>query len=947
MNQKIKVKNSRVHNLKEVSVEIPKNKLTVITGLSGSGKSSLAFDTIYAEGQRRYAESMSAQARKFMDIEDKPDVDDIEGLSPTIAISQQNNNQNPRSTVGTATEIYDLLRLLFARAGTQYDPETGEKAESYSKGEVTELVRQMKKDKDNDLVLLSPIVKEEEIDPDRLISRIEPVGCSDLRVNGEFMTIHELQDYDFKEDKKYSIELVIETLEQDKKQNIQMLTDKALDLSDGFVKIYDKENNSEVIYSTVPYAKKSQKEFPSLETRSFSFNSPYGACPRCNGLGYTMEVDPDLAVPNEDLSLDEGAIQPWARLTGNKKQKKKLLEKVADEHGFSMKTKVKKLSDKVMNILLYGDDKEYEINGKTKTFSGVVPDLTQRHNETDSDYVKEKVENYMKERVCSVCEGKRLKPSSLSVRIGDYSIADITEKTIEEAKNIFEQLAADEENDLNQNIDEGDLNIAKPIAKEIKQRLEDLMQVGLYYLTLDRSLNTLAGGEAQRIRLSTQISTGLTDIIYVLDEPTIGLHAKDNQKLIDTLNTLKEKNNTVIVVEHDEQTIEAADHVIDLGPRAGKHGGKVIAEGSPEEIKQVEKSVTAGYLTGREKIEVPEERRTEGDSSLEIKGAKAFNLKNIDVELPLERFICVTGVSGSGKSTLVTNIISKALHQEFHQAKSEPAEHEEIKGTGYLNKVITIDQDPIGRTPRSNPATYTGLFTPIREIFADTPEAKMKGMDPGYFSFNVKGAGRCEACSGNGYKEISMQFMSDVYIKCPECQGKRYNQETLEVHYRQKNIADVLDMTIHEAYRFFNDHKSVASKLKVLRDVGLGYLRLGQPATTLSGGEAQRIKLAKELSKRDTGDTLYILDEPTTGLHFEDIKKLLMVLNELVEKGNTVLTIEHNLNVIKCADWLIDMGPEGGKKGGEVVAEGTPEQVANTDGSFTGKYLKEALNQDN
>ncbi|MFB6181371.1 MAG: excinuclease ABC subunit UvrA [Candidatus Magasanikbacteria bacterium] len=941
--QKIKVKNTNVHNLKDVSVEIPKNELTVITGLSGSGKSSLAFDTIYAEGQRRYAESMSAQARKFMDIEDKPDVEAIEGLSPTIAISQQNKNQNPRSTVGTATEIYDLLRLLFARAGTQYDPETGEKAESYTSGEITEEVRKLWNNSEGEVVLLSPIVRKEEVEPDRLISRIEPVGCSDLRINGEMLTIHDLEDYDFEEDKKYTVELVIETLEEDKNHNIQMLVDKALDLSDGFINIYDKSSEEEYIYSTVPFAKEAEEEFQPLETRSFSFNSPYGACPRCNGLGYTMEVEPDMVIPNEDLSLDEGAIQPWARLTGNKKQKKQLLKQVAEEHNFSMEEKVKNLPEEVIDVLLYGDSNEYEINGKTKTFSGVVPDLTQRHNETDSDYVKDKIEKYMKEKVCSICEGKRLKPSSLSVKIGGHSIADITEKTIEEAQDIFERLSSDEENELTKQISEQKLNIAKPIAKEINQRLKDLNKVGLYYLTLDRSLNTLAGGEAQRIRLSTQISTGLTNVIYVLDEPTIGLHAKDNQKLIDTLNTLKEKENTVIVVEHDEQTIEAADHVIDLGPRAGKHGGKIIAEGSPDEIKDVEKSVTAGYLTGREKIEVPQERREGKDVNLEVKGAKAHNLKNIDVDIPLGKFTCVTGVSGSGKSTLVTDILSKSLHQEFHRAKDEPAAHEGIKGTGYLNKVITIDQDPIGRTPRSNPATYTGLFTPIREVFADTPEAKMKGMDPGYFSFNVKGAGRCEACSGNGYKEISMQFMSDVYIKCPECQGNRYNQETLEVHYRQKNIADVLDMTIHEAYRFFNDHKPIASKLKVLRDVGLGYLRLGQPATTLSGGEAQRIKLAKELSKRDTGDTLYILDEPTTGLHFEDIKKLLMVLNELVEKGNTVLTIEHNLDVIKCADWVIDMGPEGGKKGGQVIAEGTPEDITKVDDSYTGKYLKEVL----
>lgn len=939
---KIKITNTKVHNLKNVSTEIPKNKLTVITGLSGSGKSSLAFDTIYAEGQRRYAESMSSQARKFMDIEDKPDVESIEGLSPTIAINQKNNNQNPRSTVGTATEIYDLLRLLFARAGTQYDPETGEQATKSTHGEIVEQIRDINQDSKSNFLLLSPIKRNEQVDPEKLLDNIEPLGYSKLRVNGEIMDIHELEEYKFEEDKKYTIELVIEEIEPDEKYNIKLLADKAIDLSDGFLKLVDQNSLEEHIFSTVPYCHNSNKEFKPLETRSFSFNSPYGSCPRCNGLGYNMEVDPELVIPNKDLTLEEDAVQPWARLTGNKKQKKEMLKKVADEHDISLDDKVKNISQEKIEVILFGDDQVYEISGKEKNFIGVVPDLTQRHRETDSDFVQNKIEKYMKEKECSVCEGKRLKPESLAVKIAGYSISNFTEMTIEESKEIFDKIAQ-EDSELTKQIPTKKRKITTSIGDEINSRLDDLMNVGLYYLSLDRALNTLSGGEAQRIRLATQISTGLTNVIYILDEPSIGLHAKDNDKLIETLKNLRDRDNTVIVVEHQKQTIEEADHVIDLGPRAGKHGGEIIAEGSPEEIKQAEKSVTAGFLTGREQIEVPTKRRTEDKGSLKIKGAKAFNLKNIDIDIPLEKLICVTGVSGSGKTTLVDKILSKKLHKEFHQAKTEPANHEDIKGLNLINKVITIDQQPIGRTPRSNPATYTGVFTPIREIFADTTEANMKGLDESHFSFNVKGAGRCEACQGNGYKEISMQFMSDVHIKCPECQGRRYNDETLSVHYRQRNISDVLDMTIHEAYRFFNDHDPIASKLKILRDVGLGYLRLGQPATTLSGGEAQRIKLAKELAKRSTGDTLYILDEPTTGLHFEDTKKLLEVLNQLVEQGNTVVTIEHNMDVIKSADWVIDMGPEGGKKGGEVIAKGTPEDITQVEESYTGKYLKEIL----
>ena len=946
MTKKIKIKNAKVHNLKNLSTEIPKNKLTVITGLSGSGKSSLAFDTIYAEGQRRYAESMSAQARKFMEIEDKPDVEDIEGLSPTIAIDQKSTSQNPRSTVGTATEIYDMLRLLYARAGTQYDPETGEKATQNTLGEISEKVKNLVKESEEDetFLILSPIVRNEKIEKGRLLSKVEPAGYDTLRINEDIVSIHDINDYDFDENKKYTVELVIDEFNQEDKTNIPLLVDRAEDLSNGFVRLVNKDNDFEYTFSTIPYCKESGKEFRPLETRNFSFNSPYGTCKRCTGLGYTMEVDPDLTIPNKDLSIDEGAIQPLTRLTGNKEQRRKLLEEIADEYNFSIKEPVSELGQNIIDILLYGDDNEYKIDDETVIFKGIIPELTQRYNDTDSDYIQNKIEKYMKQRECPVCKGKRLRKESLAVKVGKYSIADITTKTIKEAKKIFQEIL-DESDTITKKISNEELEIAKSIAKEVNKKLENLLKVGLHYLTLNRAANTLSGGESQRIRLATQISTGLTNVVYVLDEPSIGLHARDNDKLIETLKNLRDQENTVIVVEHDKQTIEEADHIIDLGPGAGKHGGKIIAEGTPEEIKQEEKSMTAGYLTGKEKIECPDEKKTEESEKLTIKGAKAFNLKNIDVEIPLEKFVCVTGVSGSGKSTLVTKILSKALHKEFHNAKTEPADFDHIEGTEHLNKVITIDQQPIGRTPRSNPATYTGVFTPIREIFADTPEAKMRGFDTGHFSFNVKGAGRCEACSGNGYKEVSMQFMSNVYIKCPECQGKRYNDEVLDIHYRQKNIAEVLDMTIHEAYRFFNDHTSIAKKLKIMRNVGLGYLRLGQPATTLSGGEAQRIKLAKELARKSTGDTLYILDEPTTGLHFEDVKKLLSVLTKLVEKGNTVVTIEHDLDVIKCADWVIDMGPEGGKEGGNIIAQGTPKQITESDQSYTGEYLKESLEE--
>lgn len=946
MKSEINITNSNVHNLKNVSVTIPKNKLTVITGLSGSGKSSLAFDTIYAEGQRRYAESLSAYARQFMDVQDKPDVEEITGLSPTIAIDQKNLSSNPRSTVGTATEIYDLIRLLFARIGTQYDPATGDKIAKYTTGEITELLRD-RLSQTHDLLLYAPIVQQASVTRKHLLSHIEPLGYDTVRVNGIDKHMSEVAKFPFEKESVYDIDvLVARILATGKQQNVQEIVEKILDLTNGFITFVDQTTGEEETLSTIPFNPKTGKEFTPIESRSFSFNSPHGACERCTGLGYTLEVDPELAIPNPRLTLGEGAIQPWTRIVGNQQFFHDLLIAVAEAHNFSVDIAVEKLPQKVMDIVLYGTDgQEYEVAGKMVHFEGVIPNLTMRHADTDSDYVKGEIENYMRDCICPVCEGKRLKKESLAVRIGDFSIGDVVDQTIEELQSWFQELGQQgpKKSKVQAQLTSRELLIAAPIAKEINKRLHNLMQVGLYYLTLDRSLTTISGGEAQRIRLASQLATGLTDVIYILDEPSIGLHPKDNDKLIETMQTLRDLGNTVIVVEHDTATVEAADYVIDMGPGAGERGGEIIAEGTPSQIKKNKNSITGAYITGKESIPVPKKYRKGNGKSIEIKGATSHNLKNIDVSFPLGTFLCVTGVSGSGKSTLVTDILSKALHKHFFRAKAEPGYHEDIKGIQNIDKVITINQKPIGRTPRSNPATYTGIFTPIRDLFADLPEAKMRGMNPGTFSFNVKGGGRCEACSGDGYVRIPMQFLTDVFVECSECEGKRYNREALQIHYRQKTIANVLEMTIDEAYRFFNDQKTLADKLQVLRDVGLGYLKLGQSATTLSGGEAQRIKLSTELSRRSTGKTLYILDEPTTGLHMDDIKRLLVVLNKLVEKGNTVMTIEHNIDVIKSADWVIDMGPEGGKRGGLVVGQGTPKDIANVKESLTGKYLKDTF----
>ncbi|TAN34028.1 excinuclease ABC subunit UvrA [Patescibacteria group bacterium] len=973
MADKIIIKGARVHNLKNINVEIPKNKLVVITGLSGSGKSSLAFDTIYAEGQRRYAESLSSFARQFMDVRDKPDVDSVEGLSPTIAIGQKSSSQNPRSTVGTITEIYDYLRLLFARVGAQYCPGCGVPVMSFTPGQITEEVRKMTRNS-SEVWVLSPLTPSSPNTPSSvlppetssgqalkgggepshaaLLDKVEKSGFDTVRVNGELMKLNEFARFGFLPNKKYNVELVvgnISTQNAKKQPNIAKMVETALDLSNGSViaasyphPAFPLKRGREVLFSTEGLCAKCGKVMPAIDMRSFSFNSPYGACPRCTGLGVTMEVDPELVAPNKRLTLAEGAIQPWTRITGNQTWYQKILAAVAQKHDFSLNAPVAELSDAQMKLILYGDNETYEIDGKKTVFSGVITNLTQRHLETDSDYVRGEIEQYMREQVCSLCHGKRLRVESLAVKLGQYSIADISELSAGQAVSVLEKLSSSARG--------GDkwgmggkvfAQHGETIIKETIKRLQNLQEVGLGYLSLGRAMNTLSGGEVTRVRLAGQLSSGLTGIIYILDEPSVGLHPKDNAKLIGALKFLRDLGNTVIVVEHDSAMMAGADYLIDMGPGAGLSGGEIVAAGSLQQIKKNKKSVTGKYLVGRGVLPIKMGARLQkSNKKISILGARAFNLKNVDADIPLGKFVCVTGVSGSGKSSLIVDILGRQLARHFYRAKDLPGEHKKIKGIENIDKVITVDQSPIGRTPRSNPATYTGLFTLIRDLFAGLPEAKMNGYDAGKFSFNVKGGGRCEACAGEGYVRIPMQFLADVYMQCNECGGDRYNREALEIHYRNKNIADVLRMTVDEAFAFFNDVPPIAGKLGVLREIGLGYVQLGQPATTVSGGEAQRIKLSAELSRSASGHSLYILDEPTTGLHFEDIKHLLEVLNRLVAKGNTVLVIEHNLDVIRSADWVIDMGPEGGDKGGEIVAAGAPRDIMKSKKSWTGKYLK-------
>ncbi|MSU75024.1 MAG: excinuclease ABC subunit UvrA [Candidatus Magasanikbacteria bacterium] len=937
MHDRLRIRGARVHNLKNVTIDIPKHKLVVITGLSGSGKSSLAFDTIYVEGQRRYAESLSSYARQFMEVRDKPDIDGMEGLSPTIAIDQKMSTQNPRSTVGTVTEIYDYLRLLFARAGVQHCPDCHVAVDVYSAGAISAKARELARAA-KEMLIYAPLVRGTRVDAKALLETVEKSGYEWVRVDGELLKINDFASFYFAAETNYTVELLIGKIVDIKKEDPTRYIEVALELTNGLVMIA--ANDVNYMFATVGLCSRCGKALPALDLRSFSFNSPYGACPRCTGLGVTMEVDPNLVIPNNRLTLAEGAIQPWTRITGNQSLYQKMLAAVAERHGFSTHIPVADLPSKTLDIILYGSGEEqYQIENKKVSFAGVIPDLMQKHLDTTSDYVRKEIEQYMREKICPICQGKRLRTESLAVRVGEFTIAELSNLSVTECLMALNKIKGDK------------IEVIEPVIKEIIPRLENLERVGLGYLSLIRSMNTLSGGEVTRVRLASQLSAGLTGVIYVLDEPSVGLHPRDNQQLIDTLKYLRDLGNSVIVVEHDPAMMLAADYLIDIGPGAGVYGGEVLAAGTLADFKKIaakgktpngQHSLTADYLFGEADLSELYPKKSAAKKllgkSISIIGASAFNLKNIDVEIPLGKLVSITGVSGSGKSTLIIDILGKALSKYFYRAKEEPGAHKTIKGLGNIDKVIAIDQSPIGRTPRSNPATYTGVFTLIRDVFASLTEARMRAYDAGKFSFNVKG-GRCEACAGEGYVRIPMQFLSDVYVECVECGGLRYNQEALEIHYHNKHIADVLKMTVEEAHSFFSEFPAIADKLNVLREVGLGYVELGQPATTISGGEAQRIKLAQELSRASTGKTLYILDEPTTGLHFEDTKRLMRVLRQLVSKGNSVVIIEHNTDVIRCSDWVIDLGPEGGTKGGEVVVEGTPADIKKNKKSWTGRYL--------
>lgn len=939
----ITVSGAREHNLKNVSVEIPRDRLTTITGLSGSGKSSLAFDTLYAEGQRKYVESLSAYARQFLDQMQKPDVDHIDGLSPAISIEQRTAGSNPRSIVATTTEIHDYLRLLFANVGKPHCPKCGKPITKQSAEEIVDqLLGFPEKTR---LMILAPVVQGRKGTHEEVFASIRKQGFVRVRVDGSFYELEETPALDKK--KNHSVDVVVDRLAVDSKLRSR-LTDSvetALKTSDGVLMALTekgKDKWNETLYSERNACIPCGLSFDTLTPRHFSFNSPYGACPTCHGLGTMLVFDEDLVIPDPSLSLEDGAIHAWRR--GGRRliiYYKGLIRAVAKHYGVDLKTPFSELPESFRQILLYGSgDEEMEFgfwrggsyHRYDKAFEGVIPNLERRLEETDSEFTRQRLHGYMSRQHCKTCNGARLRPEALSCTIAGKSIVDVCGLSIHKALAFFEGLSLSRQ----------DEQIAKEVLKEIRQRLRFLTEVGLGYLSLDRESGTLSGGEAQRIRLATQIGAGLVGVLYVLDEPSIGLHQRDNEKLLVTLQNLRDLGNTVVVVEHDEQTIRESDYIVDLGPGAGVHGGEIVFAGEWTDLLKCKNSLTAQYLNRHMVIEVPRQRVRSRNGTLEVVGAAENNLKGIDVKIPLGRFICVTGVSGSGKSTLVDDILRRALFRHLHGAKENPGQHKEIKGMDKLDKVIVIDQSPIGRTPRSNPATYTGTFTLIRDLFAQLPASKMRGYGPGRFSFNVKG-GRCESCKGDGIIKIEMHFLPDVYVTCEQCQGKRYNKETLEVRYNGKNIAEVLDMTIEEALAFFKPVPSIARKLKTLDDVGLGYLSLGQSATTLSGGEAQRMKLSSELSRKDTGRTLYLLDEPTTGLHFADIHRLLGVLHRLRDAGNTVLVIEHNLDVIKTADYIIDLGPEGGDGGGELVVAGTPEEVAAHPGSHTGRYLKAYL----
>ena len=939
---RITVRGAREHNLRSVDVELPRDQLVVITGLSGSGKSSLAFDTIYAEGQRRYVESLSAYARQFLEMMQKPEVDLIEGLSPAISIEQKTTSKNPRSTVGTVTEIYDYLRLLYARVGIPYSPATGLPIESQTVSQMVDRV--MALPEGSRLYLLAPIVRGRKGEYRKELADLQKRGFQRVKIDGEVHEIDEAPALDKK--RKHDIEVVVDRLvvREGIETRLADSFETALHLADGLAITENADSGEQVIFSAKFACPVSGFTIDEIEPRLFSFNNPFGACPSCDGLGTTYFFDPGLVVPDQNRSLGEGVIAPWAN--SSSQYYLQTLESLARHFKVSMKTPWNELKEPVRKAILNGsggkaitmryNDGLRSYSAK-RPFEGVIPNMERRWRETDSDWVREELSKYQATRACDACDGYRLKPEALAVKVGGRHIGLVTELSVSDAAQWFIDLGAQ--------LSKKQSEIAYRILKEINERLKFLVDVGLEYLTLSRASATLSGGESQRIRLASQIGSGLTGVLYVLDEPSIGLHQRDNARLLETLRRLRDLGNTVIVVEHDEEAIRTADWLIDMGPGAGSHGGQVVAAGLVEDVMQAPESLTGQYLTGLRQIAVPRSRRPGHlGQVIKISGARAHNLTDVSAEIPLGTFTCITGVSGSGKSTLVIETLYKALARRLHNARQQPAEHDAIDGLEHLDKVIDIDQSPIGRTPRSNPATYTGAFTPIRDWFAGLPESSARGYKPGRFSFNVKG-GRCEACQGDGVIKIEMHFLPDVYVQCDVCKGKRYNRETLEVTFKNKSIADVLDMTVEEGVDFFKAVPAIRSKLEMLQRVGLGYIHVGQPATTLSGGEAQRVKLSKELSRRATGRTLYILDEPTTGLHFEDVKKLLEVIQALVDQGNTVVVIEHNLEVIKTADWIIDLGPEGGNKGGKVVATGTPEDVAQTRKSFTGEYLRPYLRE--
>ncbi|MGZ4944337.1 MAG: excinuclease ABC subunit UvrA [Halobacteriota archaeon] len=935
MTEYIRIKGAKEHNLKNVDVEIPRDKLVVITGISGSGKSTLAFDTIYAEGQRKYVESLSAYARQFLGQMKKPEVEHIDGLSPAISIDQKTTSKNPRSTVGTVTEIYDYLRLLFARVGAPHCPQCGKEIAQQTVQEIVDQVLSLREG--TKITVLAPVVKDKKGEHRKILEFLLGDGFARARIDGE---VHELDEaIDLDKNRRHTIEVVVDrlTIASSEQQRLADSLETGLVLGNGVV-IVGVADDEERLFSEHFACPECGINMGEIEPRMFSFNSPHGACPACHGLGFEKTIDEDLVVPDPSLSVRH-AIAPWNKSTGD--YYPQYLLTAAQHFNFSLDTPYKNLTDDQKHLLLYGSGSErmsfnyFGRHGRARffrPFEGVIRNLARRYRETDSEYVKEEIEKYMRPRACDVCGGKRLQPKALSVTINDRSIADVAALSVDAAGTFFKELE----------LPNGKMVIATEVIKELITRLTFLQNVGLNYLTLDRASETLSGGEAQRIRLATQIGSGLVGVLYILDEPSIGLHQRDNLRLIGTLKSLRDLGNTLIVVEHDEEMIRTADHVIDMGPGAGEHGGVIVATGTPSDIMDDPESITGQYLNRIKRIEVPPTRRTPNGHTLRILGARHNNLKSIDVEIPLGIFTCVTGVSGSGKSTLINDILHRKLAQRLHRAYAKPGAHDEIVGIQHVDKVITIDQSPIGRTPRSNPATYTGVFDYIRTLFAQLPDAKARGYRPGRFSFNVKG-GRCEACRGDGIIKIEMHFLPDVYVPCEVCEGKRYNRETLEIRYKGQNIADVRDMTVEEGVTFFENIPRIKNKLQTLYDVGLGYVKLGQPATTLSGGEAQRVKLATELSRRSTGKTFYILDEPTTGLHFDDIKKLLAVLGRLTDAGNSVLVIEHNLDVIKTADYIIDLGPEGGDEGGYVIAQGTPETVARS-GTSTGEFLKRVLN---